>query len=144
VVRHGIELQFSGHLTDTLLFMVGYAWQRFENKGGEPAGETELDNRAKNRINAGFTWNFLENTSLILDYEFQDEQVIEQADEVAPDEWAFDSIAVDAYHRVDLAVSQVLFEKWGSMSNGTLKDAGIFIFVMGRTGSACGLPVAVI
>ncbi|SMC95696.1 iron complex outermembrane recepter protein [Desulfocicer vacuolatum DSM 3385] len=121
VVRHGIELQFSGHLTDTLSFMAGYAWQRFENKGGEPAGETELDNRAKNRINAGFTWNFLENTSLIVDYEFQDEQVIEQADEVAPDEWAFDSIAVDAYHRVDLAVSQVLFKKWGSMSDGTLK-----------------------
>ncbi len=62
-----------------------------------------------------------EDTSVIVDYEFQDKQVIEQAEEVAPDEWTFESVPINAYHRVDLAVSHVLFQQWGTLSDGTLK-----------------------
>jgi iron complex outermembrane receptor protein len=134
VVRHGIEWQLSGHLTDSLSFMAGYAWQRFESKGDEPAGETELDNRAEHRVNAGLTWNFLKDTALIVNYEFQDDQIIEKSDEVAPDQWKFEEMAVDAYHRVDLAVEHTLFQKWGglSKSNGNGKGKGVVKFYVGN------------
>ena len=121
IVRHGIEVQLSGHLMDDLSFYLGYAYQKFENKGGELAGEDAVDNIAKNRVNAGLRYHVFENTSLLLDYRYQDDQVVQKAEEIAPDEWEFSEIAMDAYHVFDLAVRQTLFTKWGFLENATLK-----------------------
>ena len=121
VTRHGIEVQVSGHLMDDLSFYLGYAYQKFENKGGEPAGEDAVDNIAKNRLNAGLRYRMFANTTLMLDYKYQDDQVVQKAEEVAPDEWEFYEIPMDAYHVFDLAVKQTLFRKWGFFENATLK-----------------------
>ncbi|WP_213183094.1 TonB-dependent receptor, FCYXU motif-type [Desulfosarcina cetonica] len=121
IVRHGIEVQLSGHLMDDLFFYCGYAYQKFENKGGELAGEDAIDNVAQNRVNAGLRYRLLPNTTLLLDYKYQDDQVIQKAEEVAPDVWAFSEIAMDAYHVFDLAVKQTLFKRWGFLENATLK-----------------------
>ncbi|BBO89066.1 TonB-dependent receptor [Desulfosarcina ovata] len=121
IVRHGVEVQLSGHLMDDLSFYLGYAYQKFENKGGELAGEDAVDDIAKNRVNAGLRYRLFENTTLLLDYKYQDEQVVQKAEEVAPDEWEFSEIPMDAYHVFDLAVRQTLFKKWGFLENATLK-----------------------
>ena len=121
IVRHGIEVQFSGHLMDDLSFYLGYAYQKFENKGGEPAGENVVDDIAENRINAGLRYDLFQNTTLLLDYEYQDDQVAQKSEEVAPGEWNFTEIPMNAYHVFDLAVRQTLFARWGSLENATLK-----------------------
>ncbi len=121
IVRHGIEVQLSGHLMDDLSFYLGYAYQEFENKGGELAGEDAVDDIAKNRVNAGLRYDLFANTTLLLDYRYQDDQVVQQAEEIAPDEWEFKEISMDAYHVFDLAVKQTLFRKLGFLEKGTLK-----------------------
>ena len=121
ITRHGLEVQLSGHLMDDLYFYVGYAYQTFDNKGGEPAGENVIDDIAENRLNAGLRYRPFENTLLLLDYKHQDEQVVQMGEEVAPDEWVFTEIPMDAYHVFDLGVEQTLFKKWGFLQNGVLK-----------------------
>ncbi|BBO92454.1 TonB-dependent receptor [Desulfosarcina ovata] len=121
VIRQGIELQFAGSLTDRIDFRIGWAWQEFENKGGEPAGETMLDDRAKNRVNAGLSWKLLDATTLIFDYKYQDDQVIEVAEEVDAGEYEFHQIALDSYHVVDFAVEQVLFNQWRNIKKCIFK-----------------------
>ncbi|QTA92559.1 TonB-dependent receptor, FCYXU motif-type [Desulfonema magnum] len=121
VIRHGLEIQLSGHLTDDLSFYLGYAYQTFENQGDEPAGETELDNQPENRVSAGLRYHLFENTLLLLDYKYEDEQIIQKSEEIGQDEWRFTEISTDAYHVFDLAVQQTLFKKWGFLNNGILK-----------------------
>ncbi|MFO8085041.1 MAG: TonB-dependent receptor plug domain-containing protein [Desulfobacterales bacterium] len=53
VVRQGIELEFTGNLTDSLNFYLGYAYSDLDSKGDEPAGADAASNRAKNRVNEG-------------------------------------------------------------------------------------------
>lgn len=121
VARYGVDVQFDGNILHNLSFYLGYAYQDFDNKGDELAGETELDDRAKHRVSAGLRYGLFKNTSLLLDYEFQDKQVIERAEEVRPDEWVVTYDPIDASHRVDFGVQQKLFDQWGLLSEGTLK-----------------------
>lgn len=121
VIRHGVEVQVSGNLLPSLYVYAGYAFQRFNNQGNEPAAKTELHDQAENRFNAGLRWQALKNTSLMLDYRFQDKQVIERAEEVGPDQYEFSQIEVGAHHVFDLAVEQRLFDQWHGIKNGALK-----------------------
>ncbi len=121
VIRHGIEVQLSGHIMDDLSFYLGYAYQTFDSKGGEPAGEAELDDFAKNRVNAGLRYQLFKNTQLLLDYKYQDEQVVNKGEEVTPGVWEFNKIAIDAYHIFDLACEQNLFKNWGMFKDGVIK-----------------------
>ncbi len=121
ITRHGLEVQLSGHFTDDLSFYIGYAYQKFDNEGGEPAGETAVDNIAENRVNAGLRYNIFENTLLLFDYKYQDDQVVQNGEEVAPDEWVFTEIKIDDYHVFDIAIQQTIFEKWGALKNGMVK-----------------------
>ena len=90
-------------------------------RGGEPAGETAVDNIAKNRVNAGLRYHLFENTLLLLDYKYQDEQVVQKSEEITPNEWAFTKIPMDAYHVFDLAVQQTLFKHRGPFKKCHLK-----------------------
>ncbi|BHH85849.1 TonB-dependent receptor [Desulforhopalus sp. 52FAK] len=117
VYRHGIDVEFGGHLLDLLSFYLSYSWQDFENQGDEPAGETELDQRAAHRISAGLSYDLFTYTALMLDYSYQSKETIEISEEIAEDVWDFREVENDAYHTVDVSISQTLFESKGFLRN---------------------------
>jgi outer membrane receptor protein involved in Fe transport len=121
MVRQGVELEFTGHLMRDLSFYLGYAYSDLESKGDEPAGVNEASNRSKHRVNTGLRYNLFENTTLLLDYKYQDKQVSEIAEELTPDEWIIREVAIDSFHLVDFGVRQTLFHKWGALSHGVLR-----------------------
>ncbi len=121
VHRHGVELELGGHLLDNLSFYLAYAYQEFENQGSEPAGETELDQRAKHRVNAGLRFDLFKNTLLMLDYSYQSKEVTEESEEIAPDEWYFTEVQIDPYQVVNFGVEQTLFKEFGMMKDACLK-----------------------
>ena len=118
--RHGVELELSGHLTDTLSFNLGYAWQKFYNEGDEPAFETELDQRAEHRANAGLRYALFEMTDLMLDYYYQSKETTQISEEVRPRVWEFRDVSNDAYHLFDFGVKHTFFEKKAGFKNATL------------------------
>lgn len=124
VYRYGIDLDLGGHITDQLSFSLSYSWQDFENQGDEPAGETELDQRAAHRISAGLQYDIYGNTSLLLDYAYQSEEIIKVSEEIAEDAWDFREVENDAYHVVDFSVEQKL-----PFLGDWLKDAVITAYV---------------
>lgn len=123
VHRHGIELELGGHLLESLSFYFAYAYQEFENQGSEPAGETELDQRAKHHVNAGLRFDLFENTLLMLDYSYQSKEVTEVSheDTINEDEWYFTEVQIDPYHIVDFGIEQTLFKDFGMMKDAHLK-----------------------
>jgi outer membrane receptor protein involved in Fe transport len=121
VIRQGVELEFSGDLMRDLSFYLGYAYSDLDSKGDEPAGVREASNRSKHRVNAGLRYDLFENTTLLLDYKYQDEQVNEIAEELAEDVWVIREVAIDSFHLVDFGIRQTLFHEWGPMSNGVLR-----------------------
>ncbi|MCF7853937.1 MAG: TonB-dependent receptor [Candidatus Pacebacteria bacterium] len=106
VHRHGIDLSLDGELTDKLFAYLSYSYQEFYNRGGEPAGETELDDRAKHHLTAGLRYRALPRTELMLDYRFQSEQIAHTARDIGADNWVFEDIPIAAYHLVDVAIKQ--------------------------------------
>lgn len=121
VDRYGVEVQLAGSLTDHIDFRLGYAWQDLKNKGGELAGNTEIDNVANNRVNANLLWSVLESTTLIFDYEYQDKQVVLTTEEITPNEFVFHNVPLESYHVVDLAVEHNLFKQWWILKDCKLK-----------------------
>ena len=120
VVRQGIDIKLNGHLSSDLYFLLGYAWQDFEYQGDKyPASaKAELDERAEHFVNAKLTYQLTEPTSLILDYQYQDEQVTETSKEVEPDVYEFNEIEIDSFQVVDLSVEHTLFEDWHGLKQG--------------------------
>lgn len=124
VHRQGVELELAGHLTDDLSFYLGYAWQDFENQGDEPAGETNLDQRAEHRVTAGLRYALFEYTNLLMDYAYQSEEITEVSEQIATDVWAFREVKNDPYQVIDIGVQQTLFKE-----KGFLKDAVLSFYV---------------
>ncbi|MGX9366581.1 TonB-dependent receptor [Desulfoplanes sp. PS50] len=130
VWRKGVEVSLRGHLCDPLSFYLSYAYVDFENKGDEPAGETELDGRARNRFNAGLTYEVVEGTKLLVDYAYQDREVVQNGKETpsGSDNWTFTETTVDAHHLVDCAVEQTLFTEYHGLKDGKLKVFATNVF----------------
>ncbi len=124
VYRHGIDIDLGGHIFDQLSFNLSYSWQKFENQGDEPAGETELDQRAEHRISAGLRYDVLANTALLLDYAYQGDETIQISEQVSKDVWDFREVKNDAYHTVDFSVQQKL-----PFVKGFMKDALVTVYV---------------
>jgi iron complex outermembrane receptor protein len=120
VYRHGIDVEVGGHLMDNLSFYLSYSWQDFENQGNEPAGETELDQRAEHRVSAGLRYQLFAKTALMLDYYYQSDEVTEISEEISPDVWDFRQVEIEAYHTVDFGVEQVLCENQGPLQKAVL------------------------
>lgn len=120
VYRHGTTLELSGNLTDSLSGYLSWAWQKFDNQGNEPAGQTELDQRAEHQVGAGLRYALSSRTTFMLDYTYQSEEVTETADEVATDVWVFRGVDIPAHHVVDFGMSYRCFETAGPFENGTL------------------------
>lgn len=122
VQRHGVEVELNGSLYDRLSFYVSYAYQEFENKGSELAGTTELDDRAKNRVNAGLRYRMAENTMMLIDYKHQSKQVAENAEEDEDTgEWTFTAVPMDAYHVFDFGIQHTFCRQCGYLKNPVLR-----------------------
>ena len=123
VVRHGIELELSGHLHPRFSFYLGYAFQDFQSMGDEPAGTNLSSDRAKHRINAGLRYKILDRTLLLLDWQFQDKQVLEVEEWVGPgeDDYIVRTDPIDAYQLLNFGIQQNIFEKLGPFSQGVLR-----------------------
>ncbi len=121
VHRHGVEFDLNGYILDDLSFYLSYAFQEFKNKGSELVAKEELDDRAKHRVNAGLGYKLFDKTLLMLDYKHQSKQVAYNSEEVAPDEWDFYTVPMDAYHVFDLAIEQNIFKEYGFLKKGVLK-----------------------
>ncbi len=120
VYRHGTTLELAGNMTTDLSFYLSWAWQKFENQGDEPAGETELDQRAENQIGAGLRYAINEKLSLMLDYTYQSDETTEVSEEIADDVWEFHEVEIPAHHVVDFGVQYKCFEKAWYLKDGTL------------------------
>ena len=119
--RQGVELEIDGHILDSLSFYVNYTYTLLRSMGDEPGGKTAEDERARHRVNAGLRYNLFKDTLLMLDYKFQDEQVVQTSEEVAEDEYIWHTTPMAAYHVFDFAVEQTIFKKLGFLENGSLK-----------------------
>jgi iron complex outermembrane receptor protein len=124
VYRYGIDADLSGHIAEPLSFNFSYSWQEFDNRGGEPAGEEELDQRAAHRISAGVHYDILSDTELQLDYAYQSEETTQVSEEVADDVWDFREVYNDAYQTFDFAVEQKL-----PFIEGWLKNVSASVYV---------------
>ncbi len=122
VQRQGVEVELNGSLCDKLSFYASYAYQDFENKGSEPAGTTELDDRAKHRVNAGLRYRMAENTTMLIDYKHQSKQVAENAEyDDDTEEWTFTAVPMDAYHVFDFGITHTFCKQCGYLKNPVLK-----------------------
>jgi len=119
--RQGVELEIDGHIFDSLSFYANYTYTELRNMGGEPAGRMEVDERAKHRVNAGLRYNLFQNTLLMLDYKFQDEQIAQSREEVEEDVWIFYEVPMAAYHVFDFAIEQTIFKKYGCFKDAVAK-----------------------
>jgi len=141
VYRHGIDIDLGGHIVDQLSFNLSYSWQDFDNRGDEPSGQTDLDQRAAHRISAGLRYDLLANTALLLDYSYQGDETIKVSEEVAEDVWDFREVKNDAAHTVDFAVQQKI-----PAIRGFLQDALVTVYVKNLSDEeyfdATGFPAA--
>jgi len=127
VIKEGIELELNGHIFDPLSFYVSYAYTdwRYHGPHTAPYGDVyeRLDNRAKNRVNAGLRYNLFENTLLLLDYKYQEKQIAYVCEEEpeGSDIWHCYDNPMDSYDVFDFAIEQTLFKKRGFMKDVVLK-----------------------
>jgi iron complex outermembrane receptor protein len=56
----------------------------------------------------------------MLDYYYQDDEVTEISEEIAPDVYDFRQVEIDAYHTVDFGIEQILFENRGPLRKAVL------------------------
>jgi outer membrane receptor protein involved in Fe transport len=121
VQRHGVDFEVGGHLTNALSFYLSYAWQKFYNKGDEPAGETELHRRAEHRVSAGLRYALLERTTLMMDYCYQSREITEVSEQVSEDEWFFRQDENPGYNVFDLGIEQLLLRRAGPLQELKLR-----------------------
>ena len=127
VIKEGIELELNGHIFDPLSFYVSYAYTdwRYHGPHTAPYGDAaeQLDDRAKNRVNAGLRYHLFENTLLLLDYKYQEKQIAYVCEEEpeGSDIWHCYDNPMDSYDVFDFAVEQTLFKKYGVLKDVVLK-----------------------
>jgi iron complex outermembrane receptor protein len=127
VVKEGVELELNGRIFDPLSFYVSYAYTDWRYHGPDtwPYGDAaeKLDDRAKNRINAGLRYNLFQNTRLLLDYKYQDDQIqiVCEEEPEGSNNWNCYDNPMDAYHVFDFAVEQTLFKDYGIIKDMVLK-----------------------
>jgi iron complex outermembrane receptor protein len=123
IERKGIEIQISGHLTDDLYFLLGYAWQDFKYDGDKytVSASEEIDERPKHCVLARCTYKLSDVTSLTLDYEYQDAQVIENWEEISDGIYEKYRTKIDSYNLLGLSIRHTLFENWQGIKQGVVR-----------------------
>lgn len=129
VYRHGLELELDGKFTKDLSFYLTYAWQEFENQGGELAGKDGLDNLPEHRISAGLRYQLFEKTTLMLDYQYRSDEVIENSDEITNESgdvtgYIFTEVENPTFQLVNISAKQTLYK-----NKGLLKDVVMSVYV---------------
>jgi outer membrane receptor protein involved in Fe transport len=127
VERNGVGVQMGGHLTEDLSFYASWSWQDLSYDGEDAGGHENVDQRAENRIGAGLRYALFENTLLLLDYAYQDDEINEIWDDADLDGDHEDDESVltgyteiPAYNVFDFGVQQTLFKKAGWFHEGVL------------------------
>ena len=129
VIKKGVEVEFNGHICDPLSFYISYSFTDWSYHGPNTApyggrGRKNWDDRAKNRVqSAGLKYRPFENTMLMLDYEYQDDQVAISCEEEpdGSDNWVCTENAMDAYQVFDFALEQTLFKEKYHLKDVKLK-----------------------
>lgn len=127
VIKEGVEVEINGHIFDPLSFNVSYSYTdwRYHGPHTAPYGDAteRLDDRAKNRFNAGLRYKVFENTLLLLDYKYQEKQIrlICEEEPEGSDIWNCYDNPMAAYHVFDFAIEQTLFKKRGFIKDAVLK-----------------------
>ena len=121
MIHQGVEIDLNGHFLNDLYFYLNYTYLNLTDKEDVPWGKDAVDERARHRINAGLRYNLFENTKLMLNYKFQDEQVAQFSEEVEEDEWIFYTVPMAAYHVFDFAIEQTIFKEYGCFKDAVAK-----------------------
>ncbi len=127
VIKEGVEVEINGHIFDPLSFYVSYSYTdwRYHGPHTAPYGDAveRLDDRAKNRVNAGLRYKVFENTLLLLDYKYQEKQIrlVCEEEPEGSDIWNCYDNPMAAYHVFDFAIEQTLFKKRGFIKDAVLK-----------------------
>ncbi len=122
VHRHGAELSISGNIIDALHIGLSYAWQKFENRGDELAGEDGLSDRPSHRFNGSLRYTVpVIKTCLLFDYSYESEKLERYSDEIAAGEYKLIEKRVDDYSIMDIAIEQPLMTKKYGFEEITVK-----------------------
>ncbi len=128
VHKDGVDVEINGNIVNNLYFYVSYSYNDWEYEGPHRGGpeewaDQELGDRAKHRLNAGVRYNLFDDTLLLLDYKYQDEQVQQIIDIVGndPSDLYVHEAALDSYHVFNFAVEQQLFQNWNNIRSPKLK-----------------------
>lgn len=124
VYRHGVELELDGKLAENLSFYLTHAWQKYENRGDEPAGKDNLDDAPDHRVSCGLRYTVFEKTTFMLDYQYQTKEVMEVSEEFDHDGdpltdpiYTWYQVENPAYSLVNVGIKHTLFKKRGFMKN---------------------------
>jgi iron complex outermembrane recepter protein len=127
VIQEGVEVELNGHLFDPLSFYVSYSYTDWRyhgpNTGIYVRVAERLDDRAKNRVSAGLKYRPFENTMVMLDYKYQDDQVALACEEEpeGSENWVCTENPMDAYEVFDFAIEQTLLKDRYHIRDAKLK-----------------------
>lgn len=130
VDKEGIEIDISGHLLENLAFNLGYTYQDWDYDGQYLEAAEELSDRADHRFNGGLRYTPFENTLIMMDYRYQDEQIAHIQEEDPPDSGNIISYEnpMNSYQVFDLAIEQRLIHDQPS-----IKDLRVKLFINNLT-----------
>jgi iron complex outermembrane receptor protein len=123
--RHGVEVDMNGNVLDCLKVNLSYAFQKYFNRGDEPAGKETASDRPEHKLNAGIRYTIIRNLVVMADYSFQSKQVATTVEEVDD---GFGGIIYDvqknpmeAYQLVNLGMAFAFIDHQLGMKNATIK-----------------------
>ncbi len=121
VRRQGVEFNLRGNVTSGLNAYISYAFQHFESRGGEPCGETGLNDVPVHKFNAGLRYNLQRTgTGFIIDYSFESEKV-ETYTEDSTGDFVYYENKIGAYQLVDIAVEQQILKDHFGLKRTSVK-----------------------
>ena len=119
--RHGMDIAFKGDINRNLKLSLSYSYQKFTNRGDEPAGEQAASDKAKHRAKAKLRYRLFQDLFLNAEYAFQSRQVETTYEEVDKDVFVETRAEIDPHHTVNMGLSYRIGNELPGSRNATLK-----------------------